>query len=191
MTPPPLVLASRSPQRRAILTQLGVPFTVRPAGVEELTAGPDVEVALENAFRKAAAVERAEGETVLGVDTVVALGTELYGKPADETEARAVLQVLAGRRHEVVSGLCVIGPDGQARTAAARTGVRFRTFAPGLLEWYLASGEWRDRAGGYAIQGRGAALVAAVEGDYFNVVGLPVTTLLDLLPQLLGERSEL
>jgi septum formation protein len=147
-------------------------------------------VALENAFRKASAVERAEHETVLGVDTVVALGTLLYGKPVDEAEARAILEALAGRRHEVVSGVCVIGPDGRPRTAASRTGVRFRAFDPALLDWYLASGEWRDRAGGYAIQGRGAALVAAVEGDYFNVVGLPVTTLLDLLPQLLGERPK-
>jgi septum formation protein len=186
-----LVLASRSPQRRAILTQLGVAFEVRPAGVQELTAGPDLEVALENAYRKASAVNRAAGETVLGVDTVVALGAELYGKPPDEAGARDVLQRLAGRRHEVVSGVCVIGPDGVQRTAAARTGVRFRAFGPGLLDWYLESGEWRDRAGGYAIQGRGAALVAAIEGDYFNVVGLPVATLLDLLPQLLEESQKL
>ena len=190
MDPTRLVLASRSPQRRAILEQLAVRFTVRPADVEELTAGPDVEVALENAYRKAIAVERGAGETVLGVDTVVALGRELYGKPRDEAQARAVLEKLAGRRHEVVSGVCVVGPDGTPRTAAARTGVVFRAFGPGLLDWYLASGEWRERAGGYAIQGRGAALVAAVEGDYFNVVGLPVSTLLDLLPQLLEESPK-
>jgi septum formation protein len=185
-----LVLASRSPQRRAILTQLGVPFEVRPADVEELTAGPDIEVALENAFRKASAVQRHPGETVLGVDTVVALGAELYGKPTGEANAREVLLRLAGRRHEVVSGVCVIGPDERPRTASARTGVRFRDFGPDLLDWYLKSGEWRDRAGGYAIQGRGAALVAAVEGDYFNVVGLPVATLLGLLPQLLEESEK-
>ena len=184
-----LVLASRSPQRRAILTQLGVEFTVRPQAVEELTDGPAAEVALENAYRKAAAAARGPEETVLGVDTVVALGRRLYGKPGDEAEARATLQTLAGRRHEVISGLCAIGPHGAPRTAAARTGVTFRAFDTGLLDWYLAGGEWRDRAGGYAIQGRGAALVAAIEGDYFNVVGLPVATLLDLLPQLLGESA--
>jgi septum formation protein len=185
-----LVLASRSPQRRAILAQLGVEFTVRPVDADELTEGPAVEVALENAYRKATAAPREAGETVLGVDTVVALGRRLYGKPADEADARATLEALAGRRHEVVSGLCVIAPDRPPRTAAARTGVTFRAVDHGLLDWYLAAGEWRDRAGGYAIQGRGAALVSAVEGDYFNVVGLPVAALLDLLPQLLGESSK-
>jgi septum formation protein len=127
---------------------------------------------------------------VLGVDTIVALGRRLYGKPADEAEARATLEALAGRTHEVLSGLCAIGPDGRARTAAARTGVTFRTFDAALLNWYLASGEWRERAGGYAIQGRGAALVAAIEGDYFNVVGLPVAALMDLLPHMLGESTK-
>jgi septum formation protein len=185
-----LVLASRSPQRRAILTQLGVDFTVRPHPVDELTEGPAVEVALENAYRKATGAARDPGETVLGVDTVVALGSRLYGKPADESEARATLETLAGRRHEVVSGLCVVEPDGTPRTAAARTGVTFRAVDADLLSWYLASGEWRDRAGGYAIQGRGAALVSAIDGDYFNVVGLPVAALVDLLPQLLGETGQ-
>jgi septum formation protein len=184
-----LVLASRSPQRRAILTQLSVEFAIRPADVEELTDGPPAEVALENAYRKASATERAGGETVLGVDTIVALGRRLYGKPADEGDARATLEALAGRTHEVLSGLCAIGPDGRPRTAAARTEVTFRAFDGALLDWYLASGEWRDRAGGYAIQGRGAALVKSIEGDYFNVVGLPVAALLDLLPQVLGESE--
>jgi nucleoside triphosphate pyrophosphatase len=126
---------------------------------------------------------------VLGVDTIVALGRRVYGKPADEAEARATLEALAGRTHEVLSGLCAIGPDGRPRTAAARTGVTFRAFDAALVDWYLASGEWRERAGGYAIQGRGAALVTAIEGDYFNVVGLPVAALMDLLPRMLGESG--
>ena len=181
-----VVLASRSPQRRAILDQIGVEYDVEVPDVEELQAGPPHEVALENAFRKASEVaSRAPGALVLGVDTLVSLGARLYGKPADEAEARTMLSALAGRRHTVVSGLCLI-EEGRARTAAASTVVEFRTFDDGLIDWYVASGEWRERAGAYAIQGRGAALVAGIEGDFLNVVGLPVTTLLELAPGLLS-----
>jgi septum formation protein len=183
-----LVLASRSPQRRAILEQLGVEFSVQVPDVEELEAGPPHEVALENAYRKASAIASAgsdNGSPVLGVDTVVALGARLYGKPADPEDARATLTALAGRRHAVVSGVCLIA-DGRSRTAAAQTTVEFRALSDQLIDWYLTSEEWRGRAGGYAIQGRGAALVAAIEGDYLNVVGLPVATLLELAPDLLG-----
>ncbi len=182
------MLASRSPQRRAILEQLGVEFSVHVPDVEELEAGPPHEVALENAYRKASAIASAapDGDgPVLGVDTVVALGARLYGKPADPEDARATLRALAGRRHAVVSGVCLI-EGGRSRTAAARTLVEFRALSEPLIDWYLASGEWRERAGGYAIQGRGAALVAAIEGDYLNVVGLPVATLLELAPGLLA-----
>jgi septum formation protein len=183
------VLASRSPQRRAILEQLGIDFSVQVPHVEELEAGPPHEVALENAYRKASAIASASGSgagPVLGVDTVVALGARMYGKPADPEHARATLTALAGRRHAVISGLCLI-EDGRSRTAAAQTAVEFRALSDRLIEWYLASGEWRERAGGYAIQGRGAALVAAIDGDYLNVVGLPVATLLELVPDLVGE----
>jgi septum formation protein len=183
-----LILASRSPQRRAILEQLGVPFTVVEPDVEELTEGPAEEVAIENARRKAASVAaRAVEGVVLGVDTVVCLGERIYGKPADAGEARRTLRDLSGRRHVVISGLCLIETDA-ARTAAAQTGVRFRSLDEELIEWYVDGGEWRERAGGYAIQGRGAALVAAIEGDYLNVVGLPVTTLLELAPGLLHKN---
>jgi septum formation protein len=154
--------------------------------VTELTSGPAHEVAAENAYRKAAAVAaRAGDEPVLGVDTVVALGSRLYGKPADPVAARATLAALSGRRHAVISGVCLI-EDGRSRTTAATTLVDFRALDEALLEWYLASGEWRQRAGAYAIQGRGAALVTGIEGDYSNVVGLPVATLLDLAPGLLS-----
>jgi septum formation protein len=182
-----LVLASRSPQRRAILEQLGVEFSVEVPEVDELEEGPPHEVALENAYRKAAAVAgEGSGGLVLGVDTVVSLGRRLYGKPADPDQARSTLTALAGRRHAVLSGLCLIGEDGRARTAAAETGVEFRALDAALIDWYLSSGEWRGRAGGYAIQGRGAALVARIEGDYSNVVGLPVATLLELAPELIA-----
>jgi septum formation protein len=179
-----LILASRSPQRRAILEQLGVSFSVVAPDVEELVSGPPHEVAVENAFRKASAVA-AEGEAVvLGVDTVVALGSTIYGKPASVDEARATLTALSGRRHLVISGLCLVGFEGRTRTSAATTTVEFRVLDERLIEWYLDSGEWRERAGGYAIQGLGAALVRGIEGDYFNVVGLPVGLLLELAPEL-------
>jgi septum formation protein len=153
--------------------------------VPELEAGPAHEVAVENAHRKATAVARhAPGAVVLGVDTVVSLGARLYGKPADEVAARAMLVALSGRRHAVISGICLVAPD-RTRTATTTTVVDFRALDDRLLDWYLETEEWRERAGGYAIQGRGAALVAGIEGDYSNVVGLPVTTLLELAPGLL------
>jgi septum formation protein len=185
---PRLVLASRSPQRRAILEQLGVDFSVQAPEVEELEAGPPQEVALENAYRKAAAVAgEGSGGLVLGVDTVVSLGLRMYGKPGDAAQARDTLRALSGRRHVVISGLCLIGEDGRSRTAAESTVVEFRALDDPLIDWYVSSGEWRERAGGYAIQGRGGALVARIEGDFLNVVGLPVPALLELAPGLLHE----
>jgi septum formation protein len=120
---------------------------------------------------------------VLGVDTIVCLGSRIYGKPADEADARATLAALSGRRHAVLSGICLLA-HGVARTAAATTVVEFRALDDRLLDRYVAADEWRGRAGGYAIQGRGAALVERIEGDYLNVVGLPVATLLALEPGL-------
>jgi septum formation protein len=181
----PLILASRSPQRRAILERLGIPFEARAPDVVELDAGPPDEVAVENAYRKAAAVSSAcAGRRVLAVDTVVCIGARMFGKPADEEHASATLRALSGRRHAVIGGLCLID-DGRWRTAASTTLVDFRALDEAVIDWYLSSGEWRGRAGGYAIQGRGAALVASVEGDYLNVVGLPLATLLALAPELL------
>jgi septum formation protein len=163
--------------------------------VEELTQGDPETVAIENARRKAKAVASGASEAaVLGVDTLVRLGARIYGKPADEDAARATLGALSGQTHTVISGVCLIRggtsqtPAGASRTAVAATRVEFRALDAGLIEWYLASQEWRERAGGYAIQGRGAALVRRIEGDYLNVVGLPVASLLDLAPWLL-ERS--
>ncbi len=181
-----LILASRSPQRRAILEQLGVAFSVVPSNVEELVEGPPHEVVAENAYRKASRVaDDHPGDLVLGVDTIVSLGTRIYGKPAGAEAARATLQALSGRRHLVLSGVCLI-ENAKARTAVGSTVVEFRALDAGLLDWYLASEEWRERAGGYAIQGRGAALVSRIEGDYLGVVGLPVSTLLELVPALLS-----
>ena len=132
---------------------------------------------------------------MLGCDTLVALQGVIYGKPSEESVARETLRALSGERHEVVSGLVLLlggealqpgaAGDAHRRTAIVRTAVTFRELGEDLLDWYLATGEWRGRAGGYAIQGAGAALVRSVEGDYENVVGLPLGTLLDIYPELL------
>jgi septum formation protein len=191
--PATLILASASPQRRAILEQIGVPFEVRVPGVRELEEGPAPEVALENAYRKAAAIALADEPPqlpVLGVDTVVSLGVRNFGKARDAAHALEMLTALAGRRHLVVSAICLI-EDGRARTAAAQTVVEFRALDGDAIEAYVETGEWEGRAGAYAIQGRGAILVNRVEGDYLNVVGLPVSTLLDLAPGLIGGQRPL
>jgi septum formation protein len=155
------------------------------SGAEELEAGLAEDVALENARRKARVVaDQRPGELVLGVDTVVALGGRLYGKPADRAEAEATLRSLAGTDHRVVSGLCLIQSD-RERRASATTVVTFTPVDETILTWYLDCEEWRGRAGGYAIQGRGAVLVDSIQGDFLNVVGLPVNTLLELEPGLL------
>lgn len=177
---PNLVLASRSPQRRAILEQLGISFTVRAPDVEELRVGEPEGLVVENARRKARAVS---GDPVLGADTAVAFEGRIFGKPHDREEAARSLCALSGRTHEVWSGLALI-EGGVERTAAIVTQVRFRDLSEADVTWYLATGEWRERAGAYAIQKRGAVLVAGIDGDYFNVVGLPVTGLLRLAPEL-------
>jgi nucleoside triphosphate pyrophosphatase len=172
---PPLLLASTSPQRRAILTQLEIPFeVVSPRYEEGPGTGP-----IERAAGKAHSVTPDE-RPVLGVDTEVLFDGELLGKPANESEAEAMIESLAGRTHAVVSGLCL-------RTAAweelhsETTLVTFRDLAPRELGHYVASREWEGRAGGYAIQGLGASLVERIEGDFLNVVGLPGSLLVRLL----------
>ena len=163
------------------------------SGVDELTTGDPVELARENARRKAEAVAAKLGgdEPVLGVDTDVFLdappaegGRRLFGKPRDMRHAGEMLLALSGRAHTVVSGLALVR-DGVTTLADASTEVVFRDVQP-ILQWYVATGEWEGRAGGYAIQGRGAALVRSIRGDYLNVVGLPVAALLDLAPGLLS-----
>jgi septum formation protein len=161
---------------------VGIPFTARVSGAEELAVGEPGAVAEENARRKAAAVAAAVPDAlVLGADTLVAVDERILGKPADAEQARRYLGALAGRAHEVV-GAVALARGGQVRVSAVeRTLVRFRALDDATLDWYLGTQEWEGRAGGYAIQGAGAALVEAVSGDYLNVVGLPLARLLNLL----------
>jgi septum formation protein len=179
-----LILASASPQRKRLLSMLGVDFDVEPTNVEELTEGDPVEVVLENARRKARAAAT-PGALVIGCDTDVALDGRLLGKPGDEGEAEECLGALSGREHTVLSGLVLMGPGaGQGRDAVASSQVLFRDLDASEIGRYVASGEWRDRAGGYAIQGLGATLVAGVRGDISNVIGLPIGAMLELAPEL-------
>lgn len=182
----PLVLASASPQRKAILERVGVPFEVRPADVVEIEQGDPAEVAAENAMLKARAARRPDTpEVVLGVDTLVTLEGNIYGKPADEDHAHATLKALSDATHRVLSGVALLLPGGEERTVVAATEVTFRALGDELLDWYVAAGEWRGRSGGYAIQGRGSVLAREIRGDFQNIVGLPLAALLDLYPELL------
>ena len=151
--------------------------------MEELTGGDPEAAVYENARRKATAVARGADERVLGVDTEVLIDERLLGKAGGPHEARASLELLSGRTHSVLSGLCLLEGDTE-RGGVAETHVTFRTLPPELVDWYVATGEWAGRAGAYAIQGHGAALVARIDGDYWNVVGLPVPLLLELAPEL-------
>ena len=185
----PLVLASTSPQRRAILEQLRIPFEAVAPDYEEHDP-PDADpVALvrDHAAGKARSVHR-PGRVTVGVDTTVHLDGRVYGKPADAADATAMLGELAGRTHTVLSGVCVLTDDAE-RIDHAETLVTFRALATGVVARYVASGEWEGRAGGYAIQGLGGRLVERIEGDYLNVVGLPGALLLEILeadaPELL------
>ena len=183
---PPLLLASRSPQRRAILEQLAIPFEVVEPRYEERTPelADAAQVVREHAQGKARSVAADAGDRpVLGVDTEVVLHGMIFGKPADATEAEQMLEQLSGKTHVVMSGLCLLTPGWEV-VEHEGTRVTFRELTPRDLAAYIATGEWEGRAGAYAIQGRGAALVCAIEGDYLNVVGLPGA----LLVRLLAER---
>ena len=183
---PPLLLASTSPRRIAILEQLGIPFeVVAPRYEEQPLQGVDaVDLVRMHAHEKARSLAGDAGDRpVLGVDTDVVLDGRIYGKPQNVTDAEVMLEELSGHTHLVVSGLALITPGWEV-VEHESTRVTFRRLTPRDLATYIATGEWEGRAGAYAIQGRGAALVRRIEGDYLNVVGLPAA----LLVRLLAER---
>jgi septum formation protein len=182
---PPLVLASTSPQRRAILEQLGLPFDIVPPSYVE-DDGPEAspgELVKAHAVGKAHSVADGAGERpVLGVDTAVVLDGTVYGKPQGAGQAVEMLEALSGRTHDVVSGLCLLTLAWE-EVEAETTRVSFRALTPRNIATYVAEGEWDGRAGAYAIQGLGASLVERIEGDYLNVVGLPAALLIRLLAE--------
>lgn len=184
---PPLILASASPRRRRLLEQIGLSFDVVPASVNE-AALPD-ETPQEHVDRlareKASAVAALHpGALVVGGDTVVVLDGELLTKPADADEATDTLLRLQGREHRVETGVAVAAPDGRLVSAVVGADVRFRPFDRATARAYVDTGEPMDKAGAYGIQGRGAVLVESIRGDYFTIMGLPVSQLVRLLEGL-------
>ena len=177
-----LILASASPRRRELLSQLGITFTVSAADIDETPREGEAADAyvLRLAREKARAVAaRHPGAWVLAADTTVALGPQLLGKPRDAEEAKAMLSRLSGRTHEVHTGVALAGRHEEA--LVVRTRVTFRALSSGEIAWYAGTGEPLDKAGAYAVQGRGGFLVAAVEGSPTNVIGLPLGETLALL----------
>lgn len=186
--PKPLVLASASPRRSELLRQVGAAFVVRPSAAEETAEAPDhpEEQARVLALVKAEDIARGEDNAiVLGADTIVVLENRVLGKPADDGDALAMLRALRGRTHQVITGVAVLDVvDGRVARMDVRhvsTDVTMRPAADEELRAYVASGEPRDKAGAYAIQGLGALLVERIDGDYFNVVGLPLFTVAAML----------
>ena len=181
-----LVLASGSPRRRELLEGLGIEFSVRPADLDEsLLPGEKPAQHVQRLAREKAAARAESGELVLAADTVVLVDDDVLGKPRDSGQARSMLERLAGRRHTVLSGVALIDGDRQ-RTAYGleRTEVRIAAMTAAEIEWYVDTGEPMDKAGAYAIQGLGAIFVDAVEGNYTNVVGLPIPLTQSLFREL-------
>ena len=184
----PLILASGSPRRIELLAQIGVaPAAIDPAGVDEAPQPGERPEALAARLAEAkarAVAVRHPGAHVLGADTVVACGRRILPKAAHEAEVRACLRLLSGRRHRVISGLCVVAPDASARRRVVTSVVAFKRLTAAEIEAYVQSGEWQGKAGGYAIQGRAAAFVRFLSGSYSNVVGLPLFETAGLLAAL-------
>lgn len=178
-----LVLASRSPRRAELLTAAGIPFVVRAADIDETPRAGEMprDYVLRMAEEKARAVHATESETVLAADTTVVLGTEILGKPVDAADAKRMLRALAGRRHEVLTGVCILRSDGKKALQAESTAVWFSAMSADEIAEYVASGEPLDKAGGYAIQGIASRWVERIEGSYGNVVGLPMALVYRLI----------
>jgi septum formation protein len=177
-----LVLASQSPRRSEILRLAGIPFTVRAAGIDEtpLPGEQPVDYVERLAGAKALAVAAAPDETVLGADTTVVIDGEMFGKPADAADARRMLAMLSGRRHEVITGIC-LKRGAEMVCSHAVTAVWFSAMSEREIAEYVASGEPIDKAGAYAIQGLASKFVERIDGCYYNIVGLPVTLVYKLI----------
>ncbi len=184
-TRPFLILASASPRRLALLEQIGIePDSIDPADIDEAAKAQERprDLALRLAKEKAEAVAaRHENTFLLSADTVVAVGRRALGKAETEDAARAYLTLLSGRRHQVHTGVNLITPTGKQITRVVSTAVIFKALDKFEINAYIASGEWHGKAGGYAIQGRAAALIRQIQGSYSNVVGLPLFEVSNML----------
>jgi len=186
-----LILASQSPRRKELLGLFRLPFTVRVADIDE-TMDPALSPAREVARvseKKARAVERGPEDIVIAADTIVVLGDRVLGKPSDEKQAEEMLTALSGRDHQVMTGLTVLRGH-RALTATEITDIHFRPLSPGEIRRYIATGEPMDKAGAYGIQGGAALFAEKMNGDYYNVMGLPVCRLWQMLRELAPEIME-
>lgn len=182
----PIFLASASPRRRELLRRVGLPFTAIPSQVpEEIAAGDPLDLVKGLARLKACEIAgRIDRGLVIGADTIVVLADDILGKPGSEQEARDMLSRLSGATHRVLTGVAIVEvPGGNTLVEHEETLVTFRDLTPGEIASYVASGEPMDKAGGYGAQGLGAVLIKRIEGCYFNVVGLPLSRLSEMLCQ--------
>lgn len=183
----PIVLASGSPRRQELLRNAGIDFVVRPSDIPEIpAAGEDPRAFGERMAREKARAAWASGSVILAADTVVAVGTEILGKPEDAADAARMLRRLSSRTHEVITAVCLLGENFED-VSSESTSVHFNAMGEAEIAEYVASGEPMDKAGAYAIQGRASRWISKIEGDYYNVVGLPV----DLVWRMLREHGVL
>ena len=180
-----LILASASPRRAEILRTVGWPFETQAVRIDESRRAGEEAVAYVERVARAkaeAAALRAAGSTILGADTVVVIANEVLGKPRDDEDARRMLRLLRDRWHQVLTGVALVnGETGSSKVAHEVTEVRFAEMSEDEIGWYVATGEPQDKAGAYAIQGQGARFIKKIRGDYFNVVGLPVRLIYELM----------
>jgi septum formation protein len=180
---PKIILASASPRRAEILRTVNWPFETLPTDIDETREPAEVALAYVQRLARAkaeAAAGRCPGGIIVGADTVVLINQQILGKPRDQNDARDMLRQLSGEWHQVLTGVALVGPS-ESKVACQTTEVKFAVMSPDEIDWYVSSGEPQDKAGAYAIQGLGARFIEEIQGDYFNVVGLPVRLLYEMV----------
>ena len=180
----PLILASASPRRKRLLEQIGLPFIAMPSNADEnQVEGKPSAIACHHAEKKGRVIQsQIPNQWILGADTIVVLGDTILGKPKDHNDAQAMLRLLGGKEHQVITGFCMIDPSGALiHSESVTTLVRMKDLTEDEITGYIETGEPFGKAGGYAIQGIGSFLIEGITGDYSNVVGLPVFALIKAL----------
>ena len=188
---PKIILASASPRRAEILRTVNWPFETLPADIDETReAGEDAAAYVQRLARAKAeaAARRSPGATIVAADTVVVINEQILGKPNDQDDARRMLRQLSGQWHQVLTGVALIdNATSESKVACETTEVKFAVMSRDEIDWYVASGEPMDKAGAYAIQGLGARFIEGIRGDYFNIVGLPVRLLYEMIRESSGK----